>query len=126
MLVLIQHIRVISRREFLAGSAGLAALSVLGWPQSGAAQPSDGWNAGQLAHLIPLASHERILIEASFKALLTGTPRLTVNEGRRGYADGSTRTLLAIRCALTATDDESMSLWCCACRVANPIDSFRD
>jgi len=37
------------------------------------------WNEGQLAHLIPTASHERFLIKASFKMPLTGKPRLTVD-----------------------------------------------
>src|SRR3954447_19932624 len=118
MLVLIQHIRVISRREFLVGSARLAALSVLGWPQSGTAQPSDGRNASQLAHLAPLASHERILIKASFKAPLTGTPLPTVNEGRRGvcrwirkYASSDS---MCPRCHRQRVDESmALGLSCC-------------
>jgi hypothetical protein len=73
------HTRDLSRREFLAVSAGAAAISMFGWPPSVSAQPGDAWNQGQLAHLIPAASHERFLIKASFKAPLTGTPRLSVN-----------------------------------------------
>jgi len=37
------------------------------------------WNQGQLAHLIPTASAERLLIKASFKTPLTGAPRLTID-----------------------------------------------
>ena len=73
------HTRDLSRREFLVVSAGAAALSMFGWLQSVGAQPADAWNQGQLAHLIPTASHERFLIKASFKAPLTDAPRLSVN-----------------------------------------------
>jgi len=73
------HMREFSRREFLEVSAGAAALGILGWPKLVDAQPTDAWNQGQLAHLIPTASHERFLVKASFKAPLTGTPRLSVN-----------------------------------------------
>jgi hypothetical protein len=69
----------LDRREFLEGSGAAAALSMLPWPQLANAQPADGWNEGQLAHLIPTASHERFLIKASFKAPLTEAPRLSVN-----------------------------------------------
>src|SRR5262252_73124 len=40
---------------------------------------STKWSAGDLAHLIPTASHERFLIKASFKKPLAFTPRLTVD-----------------------------------------------
>jgi hypothetical protein len=63
-----------NRRALLKASAGITALGALGWPEAAAAQPADAWNQGQLAHLIPTASHERILIKASFKSPLTGTP----------------------------------------------------
>jgi hypothetical protein len=52
---------------------------MVGWPLSVGAQTGDAWNQGQLTHLIPTAIHERFLIKASFKAALTGRPRLTVN-----------------------------------------------
>jgi PhoD-like phosphatase len=71
----------IERREFIR--LVVAAAGALGLPRSAQAQapaPTGGeWNAGQLAHLIPTASHERFLIKASFKAPLADTPRLTVN-----------------------------------------------
>jgi hypothetical protein len=68
----------LSRRNLLGGSAGAAALGVLGWPQSASAQQAAAWNQGQLAHLIPTASHDRFLIKASFKSPLTFTPRLSI------------------------------------------------
>jgi len=55
-------------------------------------ETSSQWNEGQLAHLIPTASHERFLIKASFKAPLTGKPRLTVDgkpiEGEKTDSQG--------------------------------------
>jgi hypothetical protein len=87
------HARDLSRREFLGVGAGAAALSLFGWPQSVCAQPGDGWNQGQLTHLIPTASHERFLIKASFKAPLAGTPRLLLNgksvEGRSRHGSAT-------------------------------------
>ena len=69
----------LSRREFIRAGAGAAALGIVGWPQSLAAQKADGWDQGQLAHLIPTASHERFLIKTSFKAPLSFAPQLSVN-----------------------------------------------
>ena len=69
----------LSRREFLEVSAGAAALGVYGWPRLVSAQPTNGWNQGQVVHLIPTANHERFLIKVSFKAPLTGAPRLSVD-----------------------------------------------
>jgi hypothetical protein len=73
------HARDLGRREFLAGSAGAAALGMLGWPQSSAAQSPVAWDQGQLTHLIPVANHDRFLIKASFQAPLSDAPRLIVN-----------------------------------------------
>jgi hypothetical protein len=68
----------ITRRQFLELGAGASvALGLSGLSVD--AQRTDGWNQGQLAHLIPTASHERFLIKASFKSSLTATPRLSVN-----------------------------------------------
>ena len=69
----------LGRREFLEAGAAAALLGAVGWPHSVSAQAIDSWKAGQLAHLIPTASHERFLIKASFKAPLADTPRLTVD-----------------------------------------------
>jgi hypothetical protein len=66
---------VASRRGFLAGAAALA----LGVRHAPAA---DDWNAGRLAHLIPAASHDRLLIKTSFEAPLDDAPRLLI-DGRR-------------------------------------------
>ena len=40
---------------------------------------SGEWNAGMLAHLIPAASHDRLLIKASFKTALATTPLLSID-----------------------------------------------
>ncbi len=70
----------LSRREFLQAGAGAAAsLGILAWPQFATARRPDAWNAGQLAHVIPTARHERFLIKTTFKAPLTSAPRITVN-----------------------------------------------
>ena len=69
----------LSRREFLEISAGVASLGLCGWPRLVGAQSTNGWNQGQVVHLIPTANHERFLIKVSFKAPLTGAPRLSVD-----------------------------------------------
>jgi hypothetical protein len=74
-----KHAPDLSRREFLGVSAAVATLSMLGLPQSAAAQPAAAWNQGQLAHLIPTATHERFLLKASFRSPLTNRPHLTVD-----------------------------------------------
>lgn len=83
--------RRLSRREFLALSAGATALGALGWPECLAAR-EDGWNAGQLMHLIPTASHDRFLIKASFRQPLQAAPQLAIGgrlvEGARTDPDG--------------------------------------
>jgi hypothetical protein len=68
----------LSRRDFLEAGVTATAFGTLGWTQSANAQTASAWNQGQLTHLIPIASHERFLIKASFKEPLTSTPRLTI------------------------------------------------
>lgn len=87
------HTAGVERRTFLH-LAGAAA-GALGLPAFAAAQapgPTADWNAGQVAHLIPTASHERFLIKASFKTPLSETPRLLVDgkpvDGVRTDPDG--------------------------------------
>jgi hypothetical protein len=80
-----------TRREFLAGAASglattVASLSVLG-SESVGAQPANAgfvadWDAGQLAHLLPTVSHERMLIKASFKQPLSSAPVLNLGPRR--------------------------------------------
>ena len=76
------------RREFLVTSAALASALVSG----GAAAAPKGrsapaWNAGDVAHLIPTANHQRILIKASLKRAQRLPPSLLI-AGRkiRGHA----------------------------------------
>jgi hypothetical protein len=66
----------IGRRGFLSLGVGAAAGLLAGC----ASTPAQGsWDAGQVAHLIPTASHDRLLIKASFKAPLARTPQLLVD-----------------------------------------------
>lgn len=69
----------LSRRQFLQAGALMAAGFSLPFNNVFA---SDGWDAGELAHLLPAASHERFLIKASFRNALAQSPQLAVN-GRR-------------------------------------------
>jgi len=76
-----------SRRDFLTLGSAAAGLSALGLSlpegaQAAAHASNVNWHAGQLAHLIPSASHNRFLIKASFQAPLARAPWLLVN-GKR-------------------------------------------
>jgi phosphodiesterase/alkaline phosphatase D-like protein len=64
----------------LAGVAAGASLvsSVTLTPSGGQAT----WDAGQVAHLLPTANHERFLIKTSFKAALDDAPVLRVADRR--------------------------------------------
>jgi hypothetical protein len=86
-----------TRREFLRQSAGAAAASVLGgwWTEAAAAAPpvpAGGFDAGSLQHLLATATHDRLLIKASFARPLDDAPRLRVGgttvRGRRGDTAG--------------------------------------
>ncbi len=68
-----------TRRRFLATAAAAAGGTTF---QPGRAQPDDGWNAGELSHLIPAANHERIAIKCSFARPLDREPELRI-AGRR-------------------------------------------
>src|SRR5215471_13473450 len=72
----------LDRRDLLklAGAAVGASLGSSLAPASWRAQVD--WNAGELAHLLPTASHERFLIKSSFKAALDAPPVLRLG-GRR-------------------------------------------
>ena len=69
----------VSRRHFLQAGALMAAGLSLPFADVSA---SDSWDAGDLAHLLPAASHERFLIKASFRQALSQPPQLAVN-GKR-------------------------------------------
>ncbi|MEZ5708099.1 MAG: hypothetical protein R3E02_01785 [Blastomonas sp.] len=68
-----------SRREILDGiGAGLAATGLAGMPWASAARAhgGDGWSSGDVAHLIPTASHDRLLVKASLCRTLASPPTL--------------------------------------------------
>ncbi|MGH0034462.1 MAG: alkaline phosphatase D family protein [Myxococcota bacterium] len=92
----------ISRRAFLHGSfattglaatTGLTSLGAAGCGPEPRPPPSDGWEAGDVLHLLPTASHDRIRLKASFRSQHPAPPRLVVGEksspGRA--SDGSGR-----------------------------------
>ena len=72
-----------TRRQFMriAGSAA-AGLGLSRFPAKAVVSNGDGWDAGALAHLIPTASHSRILIKASFRTPLAQPPMLDIDGAR--------------------------------------------
>jgi len=66
---------LLPRRTFLGAGAAALASSLL----PGAAQAADAWNGGDVVHLIPTASHDRLLIKASLRRPLASAPRLLVD-----------------------------------------------
>lgn len=82
------------RRDFLRASTAplLAALPAAVFAQSPASPAITAWDAGQVRHLLPTASHSEFLIKASFLSSLGAPPRLMVNgaavEGRMTDTQG--------------------------------------
>ena len=83
-----------TRREALA-AGGLAAfgLSSLGRMIEALAQPAAaaGWDSGELDHMLPTSSHDRVLIKASFKRPLPAAPALQIGDQRVGGQRTDTR-----------------------------------
>jgi hypothetical protein len=79
-----------TRRELLgAGASAALGLFPLGGVTAAAAQTApagstsvQNWDEGELAHLLPTCSHDRILIKASFKTPLAASPILQVGGQR--------------------------------------------
>src|SRR5262245_20115522 len=65
------------RREVIHLTSAAAMAGLTGSLRNAAAQPT--WNAGQLAHVIPTANHERFLIKTSFKSAFEMPPVLRVD-----------------------------------------------
>src|SRR5215510_2283844 len=80
---------MLSRRELLAGSGGLlaAANASVDQPSPASSTRNDRalreWDGGQVMHLLPTVSHERILIKASFRQALGAAPLLKIGSQRR-------------------------------------------
>jgi hypothetical protein len=71
------------RREFLlTGTAMAAALASESSAAATGPRPASGWNAGEVAHLIPTANHQRILLKASLRRPQRQPPYLMI-AGRR-------------------------------------------
>lgn len=77
----------LGRRDFLKGAVGGAAALASGGLSLACGSPatppaSDGWDAGGVAHLLPVASHRRLRLKASFREAQAGPPTLRVGERR--------------------------------------------
>ncbi len=82
-----QEAPAIQRRDFLKGALGAAGSLVAGaggvaCGSGPAAPPGDGWNAGDLLHLLPTVNHRRFRVKASFRTPRAEALLLDVN-GRR-------------------------------------------
>jgi hypothetical protein len=80
-----------TRRELLGASASAAfGLIPLGGLSAAVAQITSGgasptqqpWDAGELAHVLPTSSHDRILLNTSFKRPLEAPPILQIGDQR--------------------------------------------
>src|ERR1700738_2174383 len=89
-----------TRRELL-GAGASAALGLFPWAgttpafaqssQAGETAKSQTWDDGDLAHVLPTSSHDRILIKASFKKPLDAAPILQVGDQRISAVRSDTR-----------------------------------
>jgi len=89
-----------TRRELL-GAGASAALGLLPWGSATQllAQPSPArenaavqtWDDGDLAHVLPTSSHDRILLKTSFKKPLDAAPILQVGDSRISGIRSDTR-----------------------------------
>src|SRR5712692_6906456 len=69
-----------TRRRFLQGMTTLAAASALPGELRAQSRSAAAWNSGDLVHLLPTVSDERMLIKASFVRALAKPPRLLVDK----------------------------------------------
>lgn len=70
------------RRELLRLASVAAGASFASSFTTSSLQAQGGWSAGQVAHLLPTANHERFLIKTSFKSALDGPPVLRIGDRR--------------------------------------------
>ncbi len=85
----------LSRRDLLrlgVASSAVGAAGPLGALGCAGDAPGDGWDRGDLQHLLPTASHRAFNLKASFRRPLEAAPRLAVGErsvpGERQDTDG--------------------------------------
>jgi hypothetical protein len=65
-----------SRRDFLKAGAAITLTTLTGLP----ALAAESWNPGDVAHLLPTANHDRVLLKASFRRSLAQPPRLLIGD----------------------------------------------
>jgi hypothetical protein len=115
-----------TRRELLgAGAATAVGLLPLGGLTKAVAETApaasmNSWDGGELVHVLPTSSHNRILIKASFKKPLDVTPILHIDERRisgvrsdtRGsfwqFHAGDLRSGTSYELSLVSSDDHSL------------------
>lgn len=68
----------LNRRSMLKLGLGASALAVTGTGCSPAYNPEDSWERGDLAHMIPLVSHEALNLKVSFFSPLITPPLLRI------------------------------------------------
>jgi len=71
---------MVTRRELLHSSAA-SALTAKGWEAfniSAAFAQERAWDRGELVHVLPTVSHDRLLVKASFRYPLSSTPSLRI------------------------------------------------
>jgi hypothetical protein len=118
-----------TRRELL-GAGASAALGLLPFGNAtrvfaqtspaGGNPTSQAWDDGELAHVLPTSSHDRILIKASFKKQLEAAPILQIGDQRisglrsdtRGsfwqFHAGDLKSGTSYRLSLTSSDGRSL------------------
>lgn len=89
-----------TRRELLGVGASLAAgvLPLIQGSTATAQGPADvsasdqaGWDAGDLDHILPTSSHDRILLKVSFKRQLDAPPVLLIGDEHIAGEETDTR-----------------------------------
>lgn len=80
------------RRVLQAGAAALGSTVFSAVAQTPDLRGAGAWDAGEVAHLLPTANHERVLLKASFRRSLSVAPRLQVADrsvaGQRTDTEG--------------------------------------
>ena len=69
------------RRSFVKGAAAITAAPLLGsCSKTPAGPPHDGFNAGEVTHLIPTANHTRIRLKVSLRRAHVDAPHLRIGD----------------------------------------------
>ena len=107
-----------TRRELLGGGAS-AALGLIPWGMrnsvlaqtspTAAIPTSQTWDDGELTHLLPTSSHDRILIKTSFKRPLDAAPSLQVGDQRFSGVRSDTQVISGSFTLATSSQEPRMN-----------------